>query len=124
MKIIEKELSYKLIGVIYEVFNQIGGGHKEKMYQKAISIKLKEHQIKFEEQVATPVKINDEQIGIYFLDFVVEDKIIIEIKQGKHFKISDFRQTTSYLSTTGHKLDLLIVFTLEDVRFRRILNLY
>jgi GxxExxY protein len=124
MKIIEKELSYKLIGVIYEVFNQIGGGHKEKMYQKAISIKLKEHQIKFEEQVATPVKINDEQIGIYFLDFVVEDKIIIEIKQGKHFKISDFRQTKSYLSTTGHKLALLIVFTLEDVRFRRILNLY
>jgi hypothetical protein len=68
--LIYPDLCYKIVGILYDVFNEIGPGHKEVLYQKAISIALDKNKVQFSEQVYTPLKYQNEQIGKYFLDFL------------------------------------------------------
>ena len=74
------ELSYKIIGILFDVYNKMGYGYQEKYYQKAISAKLRENNLNFKEQYQVEIIFNDNKIGKYFLDFLIEDKIILEIK--------------------------------------------
>ena len=67
------ELSYKIIGSIFEVFNNLGYGYQEKYYQKAIAKELKRLEIPFKEQAPFEINFKGEIIGKYFLDFLVED---------------------------------------------------
>ena len=76
---------YKIIGLIFEIFNKFGYGYKEKFYQKAIAEIFKKNDIAFKEQLKAKVKFGDKDIGIYFFDFLVFDKIVIEIKQKNYF---------------------------------------
>ena len=75
-KIVEKELSYSIIGALFDVYNEIGFGHKERMYQKALTVMLKKRNVAFKEQVKVDVVLHNEVIGKYFLDFFVEGRII------------------------------------------------
>ena len=72
------ELSFKINGVLFEMSKQLGGGHQEKYYQKAIKIGLIKAELKSQEQVYVPLKFDNQVVGKYFLDFLVEDKIVIE----------------------------------------------
>ncbi len=74
------ELSYQLVGYAYEVFNELGPGHSEKTYQKAHAVMLTRNNHKFMEQVYYPVKFKNEIISKGFLDFSIEEKIIVELK--------------------------------------------
>jgi GxxExxY protein len=95
-EIVEKELSYKIVGILFSVYNELGGGYQEKYYQRAIAHSLKEHGIKFKEQVHVPLHFHSESIGKYFLDFVVEDKIVVEIKVAGKFYVRDVKQVLAY----------------------------
>lgn len=75
------ELSYKIMGCAFEVFNEIGFGHPEKFYQRALAEALRKNGLPFTEQLYFPVKFNDKIVGKMFFDFLVEDKIIIELKK-------------------------------------------
>ena len=66
---------------MFEVYNQLGSGYHEKYYQKAVALQLKENKVSFKEQVYTPLIFKEEIIGKNFLDFLIEDKIILEIKK-------------------------------------------
>src|SRR5690242_2985323 len=79
------EISYQLIGCAYDVFNNLGFGHHEKYYQRAYAEALKIKSIKFQEQVYFPLKFKDKVIGKMFFDFLIEDKIIIELKKDNRF---------------------------------------
>jgi GxxExxY protein len=72
------ELSYQIIGILFEVFKQLGGGYQEKYYQRAIALELRRCKLKYREQVSMPLNYKDERIGKYFLDFLIEDKIILK----------------------------------------------
>lgn len=79
------ELSYLLVGIAFDVFNELGAGHMEKFYQKAYSIALVTKGISFKEQFYSPLFFQGQIIGRQFLDFLIDDKIVIEIKKGNHF---------------------------------------
>jgi GxxExxY protein len=117
------ELSYKIIGILYDIFNTLGHGHKENYYQKAISAALYELNINFEEQVYYPMKYKDTIIGKYFFDFLIDNKIILEIKANDRFSRKNIEQTYSYLKAGGLKLGILANFTNNKVVFKRIVNL-
>ncbi|PIV38470.1 MAG: GxxExxY protein [Candidatus Portnoybacteria bacterium CG02_land_8_20_14_3_00_45_8] len=123
MELIHKELTYKIIGVLYEVFNELGYGYQEKYYQKATALALKKHGLKFKEQVYTPVKFQKNKIGKYFLDFVIENKVVLEIKKNDKFFKSDITQLFAYLKATNLKLGLIANFTKNGVKIKRIANL-
>ncbi len=122
-KVIYKELSYKIVGILFEVYNDLGYGYQEKYYERAVMECFKESNIKFKNQVMYRVKFKDVEIGKYFLDFLVEDKIVLELKKGNHFPKRNIEQVKGYLKVTKKKLAILANFTANDVKFLRILNI-
>ncbi len=117
------ELSYELIGILFEICNEIGYGHQEKHYQKAIANTFKNLGIAFKEQLPCRIVCKKEKVGMYFLDFLVEDKIVIEIKRGQYFSKDNINQVYGYLKATGLKLGIIVNFTPSGVRFKRIVNI-
>ena len=121
--LIYPELSYKLIGYAYEVFNELGPGHSEKTYQKAYALLLKKDKISFEEQVYYPVKFKNKVISKGFLDFTINNKIVIELKKDVQFSKTYIDQVLDYLKRSELKLALLITFKKDGVKFKRIINI-
>ena len=121
--IIYAEECYEVIGMMYDVWNAVGYGHKENFYQKAASEIFKKNNKEFKEQLRAKVKIGDKDLGIYILDFLYEGKIIIELKQGEIFSKQNIKQIYGYLRATNLKLGLLINFTRNGIKFKRIVNL-
>ena len=95
--IIYPDLSYKIIGILFDVYNDIGYGYHEKYYQRAISKTLLSNKMKFQEQVYTPLIFQDKVIGRFFFDFVIEGKIILEIKKDGRFSKRYIDQVNNYL---------------------------
>ncbi|GEM_PF-3199407 len=98
------------------------GGHQEKFYQKAVGIGLATDQIKFCEQVYVPVKYNGEIITKHFLDFLVDEKIILELKRGQFVPAHVIRQTKQYLQALDLELAVVACFTYSGVVVKRIIN--
>ncbi len=120
--LIYPELSYKLVGLAYNVFNELGHGHLEKIYQKAYAKELKEAGIIFKEQAPYQVIYKDEIIGNNFLDFLVEEKVIIELKRSDFYSKKYIDQVSNYIKVSNLKLAILINFTSNGVRIKRIVN--
>jgi len=116
------ELSYKIIGSAFDVYNKIGSGHLEKNYQRALAEAFASNDLKFSEQVYCPVVYNDKIIGRKFLDFLVESKIIVEIKKDARFSKANIDQILNYLRANNLKLSILINFGNNGVVFKRIIN--
>lgn len=121
-KVIYKELSYKIMGIFFEVYNELGYGYQEKYYERAIEKYFKDGKIKFKRQALFNIAVKGEIIGRYFLDFLVEDKIVLEIKKGNHFSKRNMEQVKGYLKATDMKLAILANFTSRGVKFFRVLN--
>ena len=121
-KVIHKELSYKIVGILFEVYNELGYGYKEKYYEKALEIAFSEQEIKFKTQVPFVLKFKEKIIGRNYLDFLIEDKIVLEIKKGKHFSKNNLDQVKQYLKITNLKLAILANFTPDGIKYIRVLN--
>lgn len=72
--LIYPELSYNIIDCAYKVFNEIGGGHKENVYQKAMSISLKKFPLQFKEQLYYPISFSGIVVGKNYFDFFCRRK--------------------------------------------------
>lgn len=121
--LIYKDECYKIIGLIFEVFNELGFGHKEKFYENAIASSFTENKIPFKEQLKVKVNYKGKEIGYYFFDFLVFNKIVIELKQKNYFSKKEIKQLYSYLKAMKLKLGLLVYFTKQGIRYKRIVNL-
>ncbi|MEK7158940.1 MAG: GxxExxY protein [Patescibacteria group bacterium] len=123
-KLLYGDLSYKVMGVVFDVYNTIGSCHNEKYIQKAIATDLDALKIKYQREAAVPLIYKDKQIGKYYLDFIIEGKLILEIKRGGRLIQKDFEQIKAYLKMLDLKLGILILFSDTKVRFSRVLNIY
>ena len=121
--LIYPELSYKIIGILFDVYNQLGYGYQEKYYEKAVATSLKLARLNYKEQFLVPLKFKGEKIGNYFLDFLVDDKIVLELKRGERVAKSNIDQIYAYLKAMNLKLGILAQFTPSGIKFRRILNI-
>ncbi len=116
------ELSYQIVGILFDVSNKMGYGYQEKYYQKAISERLKEIGLPFKEQVFVEIIFDDNKIGKYFLDFIIDNKVVLEIKKMDKFLKINVDQTYAYLKSTNLKLGILANFTKNGLQFKRIIN--
>jgi GxxExxY protein len=117
------DLSYKIIGCAFDVFNEIGPGHLEKVYQRAMAIALKNKNLNYREQAPHSVSFSGERIGRGYFDFLVEEKIVVEIKRGKFYLADELDQVTEYLKMSHQKLAIIIRFTPNGVRSKRVVNI-
>ena len=122
-KVIYPELSYKIIGILFTVWNIVGYGHKESFYQKAIVKELESARVFFKEQLKVRMVYKGKEIGTYFLDFLIDDKIVLEIKKREYFSKKAIDQLFSYLKATKLKLGIIAHFTKTGVKFKRVLNI-
>lgn len=120
--LIYPNLSYKIVGCAFDVYNTLGYGHHEKYYQRALAEAFSNQGLKFKEQVNFPLKYQGKIIGKNFVDFLVENKIIVEIKKGEKFSKVHIDQIKEYLKTSGIKLAILINFAKQGVIFKRFVN--
>jgi len=116
------ELSYQIVGCAYDVHNEIGGGLLEKVYQKAMAVAFRNRTISFSEQEHYPVMFEGEKVGAGYFDFVVDGKVVVELKRTQHFSRKHIEQVIAYLKQSGLKLGILIHFGQEQVRYKRIIN--
>ena len=107
----KSDLTYKINGAIYEVNKELGFGFLEKVYEKALLLELIDRGIKAESQVPIKVKYKGKEVGNYYADIIVENKVILEIKAVEALKKVHEAQLLNYLKATGYKIGLLINFT-------------
>ena len=117
--LIYPDLSYKITGILFKVHNKLGRYCKEKQYQDAIQEILKEEKIKFEREKKLP--ISSETRGNQ-VDFVIENKILLECKTKPFVIKQDYYQMLRYLKASKMKLGLLVNFRNKHLRPKRIVN--
>lgn len=118
------ELSYQIVGILFDVYNQLGYGFSEKTYQKAIATALRGSKLKHREQVYAPVSYRGEKVAVNYFDFLIDDKIVLEIKKGDHFAKAHIDQLYQYLKNQNIKLGILAYFAPRNIHFKRIVNLH
>ena len=121
--LIYKDLSYEIINVAYCVYNELSGGYQEKYYQRAVALELDRRQINYKEQLKINLTYNGKSIGCYYLDFLIYDKIVLELKVGECLYHRDIKQVLAYLKAKKIKLGIILLFSRnQGVKFKRIIN--
>ena len=114
---------YRIMSLLFGVYKKLGYGLRELDYQKSVSEEFKSNNIPFSEQVYTQLSIDNKSIRKYYLDFLIDNKIILEIKAKEKFYPDNIAQVYSYLKSTKLKLGIIANFTKRGVSFKRIVNL-
>ena len=115
-------LTETIIGCAYWVSNVLGVGFLEKVYENALSVELKASGIPVEQQKLNEVRYNDQIVGNYNADLLVEGLVIVELKVTKALNENHMAQCLNYLKATHLKVCLLINFGLPKVEVKRIVN--
>ena len=121
-EIIYKELSYAIIGAAMEVHRILGPGFLEAVYQKALVHELTLRGICFEQFKKLPVYYKGILVGEYEADFVIEGKIILEIKAVSQLHPRHEAQTINYLTATGFRLAILLNFGASSLEHQRMVK--
>ncbi|HLV38141.1 GxxExxY protein [Xanthomarina sp.] len=121
--LIYKEEAYKIIGICMEVHNQLGKGFNEVVYADALEIQLLDNNISYsrEEKYAIIYKGNLLKHK-YKADFIIDDKIVFELKAIECLNSAHIKQTLNYLAVSKLKLGLLINFGEESLKYKRIVR--
>jgi len=121
-KLVYPELSYKITGILFAAHNELGRFRNEKQYSDGLEGYLKKFKIKYEREEILPASFEQESKGRNKIDFLIEDKIILEMKAKRLLVKNDYYQTKRYLVALNKKLGLLINFRDKYIRPERILN--
>ena len=121
--LIYPELSYKIVGLCFEVYNNLGYGYHEKYYQKAFAELLETNKITYKKELMHSIKFKDKIIGRYFMDFMVDGKVVVEFKVADDFYQLHINQVLAYLKSVSLKLGILVLFTKNGIKYKRLVNL-
>ena len=117
-----EELTKRIIGAFYTVYNELGYGFLEKVYEKALVIELNDMGLSAIAQVPIDVKYKGNTIGEYFADIVVNNMVIVEIKATEEFHEKHTLQLINYLKATDIEVGLLLNFGEEPQVVRKIFS--
>lgn len=123
MALLYAEESYKINGALFEVHKELGPGLLEKVYQEAFEKELKLQGIPFEREKAFTIMYKGEVLEQkYIADFVIYDKIVVELKAVDELLPAHKAQVINYLTITGYKLGLLVNFNAQKLNPERIVR--
>jgi len=114
------DITFKIRKAIYEIRKKLGLGHKENVYRNSLIIEFKKLGLNFEVDKKIEVKYENEAVGVYKPDFIVENKIIMEIKSIPQLTKEQEKQLWYYLKSTGYKLGILVNFGGKDLEIKRV----
>jgi GxxExxY protein len=118
-----KELSDRIIGVAFSVYNELGTGFLEKVYENSLMVAFEEAQISAESQRKIDVLYHRKKVGLYYADIVVENKIILELKACREISENHQAQLLNYLKATGYELGYILNFGAKGkLEFKRLIS--
>ncbi len=115
---LHEEITSQIIAAFYAVYNKLGYGFLEKVYENALILELRKSGLKVQEQVPIQVCYEGQPIGEYFADLLVEDKVIVEVKAADALAQAHENQLLNYLKATRLEVGLVLNFGPEP-QFKR-----
>lgn len=123
MDYIYKEETYKIRGCLMKVYNELGSGFLEKVYQEALEIEFKNSGILFKREMPLKVYYKGHLLQQeFYADFVCYDKIIVELKAVSVLTNTHRAQVSNYLKATNFDLGLLVNFGASELQIERLFN--
>jgi GxxExxY protein len=116
------ELTGKVIGCSMEVHKFLGSGFQEVIYQRSLAIELEQCGIRFAREFDMPIFYKGQQVGLRRVDFLVENKLSVELKAIKLLEDLQMAQALNYLEAYNLEIGLLINFGSQKLEFKRLLN--
>jgi GxxExxY protein len=119
-KVLHQELTQDIIGAAFDVHNTLGCGLLEKVYESALAheLSLRGHDVTPQKEFQVSYK--DKEVGIYYADLVVDDKVVVEIKSASDLADAHRAQLLNYLRISGIRVGLLFNFSKPKLKFERL----
>ena len=114
-----KELTEKIIGCSYRIYNEMGFGFLESVYEKCLTIELKKTGLLFKTQQPITAHYHNEPVGEFIADIIIETKIIVELKSVRRIISKHEQQLVNYLTATGLDVGLIINFAEQRIEVKR-----
>ena len=121
-KFIHSEITHKIIGCAMKVHSTLGNGFQEVIYQRCLAIEFTNKGLKFSRELAFPIFYGGNNVGTRRVDFLVEDKIMVEIKAVTILENVHLAQAINYLEAYKLEIGLLINFGAKSLEFKRLIN--
>lgn len=121
-EILYKDLCYKLNGIFFEIQNELGSACSEKQYQDILEFKLKSAGLNYEREKDLLFRLKEGNIPGNRIDFIVNERVLIDAKAKKYITREDFRQMLRYLKAGKYKLGLIVNFGSPNVGIKRVVN--
>ena len=121
-KLIYEDLTYQVNGILFEAHNELGQFANEKQYADFIENKLKNSNLDFEREKILPPSFKGETKGRHRVDFLVKNKLLLELKTKHFLDKNDYYQTQRYLKALNLKLGILVNFRQKRLIPKRIIN--
>lgn len=119
---IDEDITEIIIGAAYKVANTLGAGFLEKVYENALTIELKKSGLSVKQQYSLPVYYEDQLVGNYFADLLVEDSVIVELKAVRELVPEFSAQVINYLKAARINTGLLINSGKPKIEIKRLYN--
>lgn len=116
------DITKKILEACFEVSNELGTGYLESVYEKSLLIALTQKGLNAKRQVPLQVRFRGENVGEFFIDILVEEKVLVELKVTGGLNKENYAQTINYLKATGIEVGLLINFGTPKIEYRRFNN--
>ena len=121
----DNELTYEIRGAIFDVYNELGPGLLESVYEEAMAFELKERGLEVERQVEVPIIYKGNELKTPLrLDLIVNNQVIVELKSVEEMKPVFAKQLLTYLKLLDKRVGLLVNFNTSNIResIKRIVN--
>ncbi|MCX6640754.1 MAG: GxxExxY protein [bacterium] len=116
------DITEKIIGCAMKVHSNLGNGFQEIIYQRCLAIEFEAVGLKHQREAEIPIFYKGQDVGSRRADFIVEDKILVELKAISELNDSHFAQIINYLEAYHQEIGLLINFGEKSLVFRRFIN--
>lgn len=121
-ELIYEDLTYRIRGSLFRVYNHLGPGFREETYKQAVNVDFIHENIPFECEKSFPIIYRNKKVDEYKVDQIAFEKIILELKAVAELHPRFEAQLLSYLKVTGLKLGLLVNFGSDELEIRRFVN--
>ena len=121
----DNQISYQIRGAIFDVYNELGPGLLESVYEEAMVFELQKRGLSIQRQLEVPILYEGEKLSANLrLDLLVEDSVIVELKSVSELQDVHYKQLLTYLKLTKKKLGILVNFNTDDILYdiKRVAN--
>jgi len=115
------QITSTIIGYAFSIYNSLGYGYPEKIYQSALTTKLIANGNIVKRECYCKIEFEGVKIGYFYIDLLVDNKVVVELKSQNEILDKDINQTLSYLKTKNLKTGIILAFTRKGVKIKRLI---